>query len=176
MNDASDANVVLDEQTLERIAADRAAGEWNDDLEQLLAAHLSVQPQHRALVEATNDCMHLARAALRRQVEPDIPSFDAITVLRRAAWRQHMGVGLAMAACLILGLTFGLWSSPASPQHTHVAAFDAWLASATEQTADQQSNSLWSRQHWQQRLQQAQTSERPESSRNRQTFNRIFGG
>ncbi len=176
MNDASDANVVLDEQTLERIAADRAAGEWNDDLEQLLAAHLVIQPQHRALVEATEDCMHLARAALREQVEPDIPAFDAITVLRRAAWRQRMGIGLAMAACLMLGLTFGLWSSPASPQRTHAGSFDAWLVSATEQSADQQPDSLWSRQRWQQRLQEPQTNAPTESSPRPQTHNRIFGG
>ena len=109
------------EDALERLLMDRSMGALSADTEEMLRAYLERDPRAAALAASLDQTANLARAALRQAPPAALPPFEAI--LRRSGglssntlhggprvWRT-VGMGLSLAACMLIGIRIGVWQS-----------------------------------------------------------------
>ncbi len=94
--------VIMNNEVLERLLIDRAAGELSPDVEELLEAHLLQHPAAREEAAQIGETLRLARRALAGQPAVTLPAQQPSWRVPNWAWR--------MAACFACGLLLGIFS------------------------------------------------------------------
>jgi anti-sigma factor RsiW len=117
-------------EALERLLIDRASGDLEPDVKELLEAHLEHDPAARKEAREIEETLRLARRALADQKVVPLPQ-------SRPSWRVPSWAW-AMAACFICGLFLGIFgarersAAPSIafvPAPTTVAESGFWSAS-----------------------------------------------
>ncbi len=105
----------MDRDFIERLATDRALGALPKDVEQLFDAYVQHDAEAAKSVQDVHRTVGLARTALADEEIKSMPAFPVAGFAEIEAWRGRLrraGGLAAMAACLVLGLGVGRWSSP----------------------------------------------------------------
>ncbi|HEV8608129.1 MAG TPA: hypothetical protein VGQ99_22530 [Tepidisphaeraceae bacterium] len=117
----------MNEATLERLMLDAALGALNEDVQELLMAHLAGDEKKARETDELRTLVEKAREAMREKcpAQPDLRVVGKrLKMERMIAWGGRI---VAMAACLLIG--FGIarmrparqvevvvWEKPANPQ------------------------------------------------------------
>jgi anti-sigma factor RsiW len=95
----------MNDATLERLMMDAALGALNEDVRELLMAHLEGDKTKAREANELQELMTRAREAMRQEcpAEPDLQAQRRLRMDRAVTWGGRI---VAMAACLLLG--FGI--------------------------------------------------------------------
>jgi anti-sigma factor RsiW len=124
----------MNNEVLERLLIDRAAGELPPDVEELLEAHLLQHPAAREDAAQIGETLRLARLALAGQPAVMLPALQPSWHVPNWAWR--------MAACFACGLLLGIFSMRGRNESLRVTASIPSREMAAITTADE--SSIWS--------------------------------
>jgi len=97
-------------ETLESLLIDRALGELAPEVDELLAAHLALDPvaaRHARRLDATVRQAREAAAAPLTVPQRPLAVDRLQSELKAQRWRVLAGEGMRLAACLALGLVLG---------------------------------------------------------------------
>ena len=106
----------MDHETLDRLLTDRAVGQLDDDVAELLADYLAERPELQERAGPIEETVQLAERAFRRYDRYELPPLDRnrIDKSRRSSRRSKLGrQALTVAAAFFLGATTVLITRPA---------------------------------------------------------------
>jgi anti-sigma factor RsiW len=124
----------MNNEVLERLLIDRAAGELSPDVEELLEAHLQQDPAARKEAAEIGETLRLARLALAGQPAVALPVPRPPWPVPNWAWR--------MAACFVCGLLLGIFAIRGRNEAPRVTASIPSHEMAAKATADE--SGIWS--------------------------------
>jgi anti-sigma factor RsiW len=124
----------MNNEVLERLLIDRAAGELPPDVEELLEAHLLQNPAASKEAAQIGETLRLARLALAGQPEVPLPALQPSWHVPNWAWR--------MAACFVCGLSIGIFAMRGRHEPPRVTASIPGRETAATTAAD--ATGIWS--------------------------------